>query len=356
MRIAFVYGSLTGGGAERVISNLANRLSEYYDVSIIIFSNEESAYKLNKNIKLVRPNRFQQGISIIERISGFITRSSFLRQNIKKYDCIISFDTLLAIQCKFMNPKIKVIGSERANPYFVKGFKEKLAIKLSSVLDGFVFQTKGASMCYPKVIRRKSCIIPNAFWGRDIILPKYTDRENCICASGRITTVKRYDLIIKAFEIVRRKHPEYSLKIYGVGDREADIQKLIADCGLTDSVCLMGWSKDIISDLLENKIFILTSDYEGMPNGLIEAMACGCTCVSRNCRFGPSEIIDNEKNGLLVDSDLENDFASALTRVIEDISLAEEMSVNAYKKIKQEFNEQTMISKFCEYIDTIINR
>ena len=356
MKIAFVYGSLNVGGAERVISNLANRLSEYYDISIIIFSNDEPVYKLNENVKLVRPNRIQKGISIIKRIGGFLYRSRFLQENIKSYDCIISFDTFLAIQCKLMSPKTKVIGSERANPFFAKRFKEKLSIKLSSILDGFVFQTKGASMCYPSDIRSKACIIPNAFWGKNIVLPKYGDREKCICASGRITSVKRYDLIVKAFKIVKDKYPEYSLKIYGIGDRESEIRKIIEEYDLSKSVYLMGWSNDIISDLLNNKIFILTSDYEGMPNGLIEAMACGCTCISRDCKFGPAEIIDNEEDGLLIDSDSEDDFAKAMIRVIEDESLAKKMSLNAYEKIKNKFNEKVMIKSFYEYINEVIKR
>lgn len=356
MKIAFVYGSLTGGGAERVISNLANRLSETHDVSIIIFTEEDSVYRLNENIKLISPVKLQKGKSIIYRIVGFLNRSRFLQENIKSYDCVISFDNLLATQCKLVSPKTKVIGSERANPFFAKKFKEKLTIKLSCILDGFIFQTRGASMCYPKGIRNKSCIIPNAFWGKDIILPKYKDRDNCICASGRITAVKRYDLIIKAFKTVRKKYPEYLLKIYGVGDKEGEIRQLIEEYGLSDAVCLMGWSKDIISNLLRNKIFILASDYEGMPNGLIEAMACGCTCISRNCKFGPAEIIDNEKDGLLIDSAEENDFAAALIKVIEDETLAEEMSINAYKKIKNKFNEQIIINMFCDYIDDVIKR
>ena len=118
----------------------------------------------------------------------------------------------------------------------------------------------------------------------------------------------------------------------------------------------MGWSNDIISDLLNNKIFILTSDYEGMPNGLIEAMACGCTCISRDCKFGPAEIIDNEEDGLLIDSDSADDFAKAMIRVIEDESLAKKMSLNAYEKIKNKFNEKVMIKSFYEYINEVIKR
>lgn len=356
MKIAFVYGSLTGGGAERVISNLANRISEDYEVSIIIFSDADSAYKLNNNIKLIRPVKFYKGTSVIERIEGFLYRCRFLRENIKNYDCVISFDTLLATQCKLVSPTTKVIGSERANPFFAKKFKERLTIHLSCILNGFVFQTKGASMFYPKGIRDKSCIIPNAFWGKNIILPKYEDRDNCICASGRITAVKRYDLIIEAFEKVKEIHPEYYLKIYGAGDKEDEIRKLIKEKGMTESVTLMGWSDDIISELLKNKIFILASDYEGMPNGLIEAMACGCSCISRDCNFGPAEIIDNEKNGLLVDSDLAKDFTAAIVRVIEDKTFAEKISVDANAKIRAKFSETSMINKFCEYIDKVINR
>lgn len=356
MKIAFVYGSLTGGGAERVIANLANRLSENYDVSIIIFSKEESVYKLSDKVKLICSPKIQTGRSMLEKINGFLYRNKFLSENIKKFDCIISFDTFLAVFCKFAGHKIKVIGSERTNPFLTKSLKEKLAIKFSYILDGFVFQTEGASKCYPDAIQEKACIIPNAFWGNNLIMPKYADRENVICASGRITEVKRYDLIVKAFNIVVKKYPEYILKIYGVGDRETEIQEMIEKLQLSKKVLLMGWCKDIISELLKNKIFILASDYEGMPNGLIEAMACGCACVSRDCKFGPDEIIDNENDGILVKTDTENELANALLRVIENETLAEKLSANAHEKIKNEFNEEVMINKFSEYIDAVIKR
>lgn len=356
MKIAFVYGSLMEGGAERVIVNLANQMSENYDVSIIIFSEAESVYKLSNKVKLICPDKIQNGKSLLQRMVGFKYRNKFLRENIKNFDCIISFNTYLAMQCKLLSPRTKVIGSERTNPFLAKNLKEKTAIKFSRILDGFVFQTKGASEYYPKAIQEKACIIPNAFWGKNIIMPKYENREKTICASGRIIESKRYDLIIQAFNIVKEKHPEYILKIYGVGDKEPDIQKMIEEQKLSKKVFLMGWCKDIVSELLKNRIFILASDYEGMPNGLIEAMACGCACISRDCKFGPDEIIESGEDGLLVRSDSEIDIAKALIRVIEDEVFAAKLSANAYEKIKNEFSEEVMTNKFCEYIDAVAKR
>jgi len=289
-------------------------------------------------------------------MAGFCHRNKFLKKNIRKFDCIISFNTYLAMQCKILSAGTKVIGSERTNPFLAKNIKERIAIKLSGILDGFVFQTAGAARYYPFAIRKKACIIPNAFWGDIKDMPKYKTREKVICASGRLISSKRYDLIIKAFRIIADKYPDYILKLYGVGDKEADIKRLIESQNLLSRVYLMGWCKNILNELSKNRIFILASDYEGMPNGLIEAMACGCTCISRNCKFGPAEIIDNEKDGLLIDSAEENDFAAALIKVIEDETLAEEMSINAYKKIKNKFNEQIIINKFCDYIDDVIKR
>ena len=118
----------------------------------------------------------------------------------------------------------------------------------------------------------------------------------------------------------------------------------------------MGWCKNILNELSKNRIFILASDYEGMPNGLIEAMACGCVCISRNCKFGPEEIIDSEENGILVKSDSEVDIAKALIRVIDDEVFAAELSNNACVKIKNEFSEEVMVNKFCNYIDAVIKR
>ena len=342
MKIAFVYGSLMEGGAERVIVNLANQMSKKHDVSIIIFSSEKSVYELSDRVKLICPDKIQNGRSLLHRIAGFKYRNRFLKKNIKNFDCIISFNTYLAMQCKLLSFGTKVIGSERTNPFLSKNLKEKIAIKFSYVLDGFVFQTKGASEYYPKAIQEKACIIPNAFWGKNIIMPKYETREKTICASGRIISSKRYAVIIKAFNIVAEKY--------------SDIQKMIEEQNLSKKVFLMGWCKDIVSELLRNRIFILASDYEGMPNGLIEAMACGCACISRDCKFGPDEIIESGEDGLLVSSDSEIDIAKALIRIIEDEAFAAKLSANAYEKIKNEFSEEVMVNKFCKYIEAVTKR
>ena len=356
MKIAFVYGSLMKGGAERVIVNLANKISDNYDVSIIIFTDSESAYPLNNNVELIYPDKNQNGKSPLQRMAGFCHRNKFLKKNIRKFDCIISFNTYLAMQCKILSAGTKVIGSERTNPFLAKNIKERIAIKLSGILDGFVFQTAGAARYYPFAIRKKACIIPNAFWGDIKDMPKYKTREKVICASGRLISSKRYDLIIKAFRIIADKYPDYILKLYGVGDKEADIKRLIESQNLLSRVYLMGWCKNILNELSKNRIFILASDYEGMPNGLIEAMACGCVCISRNCKFGPEEIIDSEENGILVKSDTEVDIAKALIRVIDDEVFAAELSNNACVKIKNEFSEEVMVNKFCNYIDAVIKR
>ena len=356
MKIAFVYGSLLQGGAERVIVNLANHMCNYYDVSIIIFSEKESVYKLSSKVKLMYPDEIKTGRSLLRRASRFVYRNKFLQSNIKKFDCIISFNTYLAMKCKLLSPRTKVIGSERTNPFLAKTFKERIAIKFSYLLDGFVFQTKGASEYYPKETQDKAYIIPNAFWGKNIIMPKYEYREKTVCATGRIIRSKRYDLIINAFNIVSTKFPDYILKIYGVGDKTHDIQKMIEELNLSKKIFLMGWCKDIVSELLKNRIFILASDYEGMPNGLIEAMACGCACISRDCKFGPDEMIESGKDGILVSSSSENEIAKAMIRVMEDDIFAAKLSNNAYEKIKNEFSEEVMINRFCEYIEVVVKR
>lgn len=354
MKILFVYGSLGLGGAERVIVNLSNYINN--DVSILIFSQENSAYELSNNVKLIRPYKTLKKTTIKARVKWFFYRLKFLSNNIKNYDVIVCFDIFMALQCKFMKYTCKVMGSERTNPFVSSGLKKKLAVKISSFLDGFIFQTEGSSKYYPEGLRKKACIVPNAFFGDINTNIKYKNRDNVICATGRLVKSKRYDLIIKAFNIVNKKHPEYILKIYGTGDQKNDIQNLIKELNLEKSVVLMGVCNNINEELCKNKFFILTSDYEGMPNGLIEAMACGCACISRNCDFGPSEIIDNNKDGVLINSDSERDFANVLIKLIENENLAEKFSKNAILKVKEKFNKEKVAEKFFNYVKKVVNK
>ena len=169
-----------------------------------------------------------------------------------------------------------------------------------------------------------------------------------IVATGRLAGTKRYDLILDAFASVRDVDPDFRLRIFGDGPEEAKIKEKIGLLGLEGSAFVMGLTKDVAGVLLSSRIFVLASDFEGMPNGLIEAMACGCACVSTDCDFGPSELIVNRENGLLVPKGDAGAIASALKELIADPDLASSCAKSA-QKIRDTHSLEKIADRYYEY-------
>lgn len=357
MVIAFLTPSMNGGGAERVISALANSFSVTDEVYILELGNEDSAYYLENKVTLIRLDVAKKSKNIVDTINSFNRHKQSIRRKIYeiKADIIISFTVRLAFIAKqAVGKSVKVIGSERGNPFLVRRKPVDQYIRRKSpIIDGCIFQTISASKYYPEKLRKKSIVIPNGIFLKvPERLPKYSVRENVIVTTGNLRKLKRHDLIIEAFADFHKKFPKYELHIYGEGDTHDLLIDDIKHRGLEDSVFLKGYCDNLADVMINCKIFILASDYEGMPNGLIEAMACGCACISTNCNFGPSELITNIQNGILVKTGESQGIYEALMSIASDDSLGGKLSENA-KKINESHSPEIIINKYHKYIENI---
>lgn len=329
MKILFYINQIYEGGAERVITQLASSFAESGDEAVLVTSFEhEGEYELSdKVIRLsLEKEQVQQS-----RIRRNVFRISKLRKIVKtqKPDIVLSFMqepnfrmlmATLGLSCK----KVVSVRNDPAREYAgrVGHLVGKVLIPL--LADGCVFQTKQAARWFPRRLQCKSKVIPNA------VNPAFFKAERSGAdaywvAVGRLVEQKNYPMMLDAFSRVVESHPDERLRIYGEGPLRGELETRVEDLGLRSIVGLCGQTHDVSAVLSDAKGFIMTSDYEGMPNALMEAMAVGLPCVATNCPCGgPAELIRDGENGLLVNTGVQNELIDAIDRLVnsEDIRTA----------------------------------
>ena len=185
----------------------------------------------------------------------------------------------------------------------------------------------------------------------------FADRDHkAICAVGRLDNdQKAYDVMFKAFALFHEKHPEHVLNIFGRGVDEPALRQLIAQLGLEDRIILHGNRPHVIQEIKDMGMFVMTSRYEGMPNALIEAMACGLPCVCTDCDFGPAELIRDGESGLLVPVYDVAAIAAAMERIADEPALAGRLSRGALE-IRQTHGREKICGQYRDYILSVIEK
>lgn len=363
MKIAFMYGNMQRGGAQRVISCLAAYCAQMGDaVTILTLDGGGSDYELAPNVSVVGLNVAGDSANKMESARRFLTTERKLRAWMKaeKPDAVLAFSSKLTMQLLLARGQVgpALICSERANPAFRA---ESAATRMERLLlkkaDGFIFQTQRVSLLFATEIRERGTVIHNGLFSPDIpeeVTPFAQRRQKEICAVGRLENdQKAYDVMLDAFALFREKHPEYVLHIYGSGDSEAAVRTQAEELSLTGSVVLHGNLPHVINEIKDMGMFVMTSRFEGMPNALIEAMACGLPCVCTDCDFGPAELIRDGENGLLAPVDDIPAIAAAMGQIADDPALAEKLSREALE-IRRSHARDTICGQYRDYILSMI--
>lgn len=295
-KIVFISNHLSGGGAERVLSSLANFFDESgFGVSIIAFEAKER-YPINKNI----------AISEIGDSSSLIKQSRRIRRELKlsNPDIVISFEYFvnLAAIIASRGLKAKVIISERNDPARVgAGFgKNQLRNWLYSRCDKLVCQTPDAMDYFPDTVRSRTVVIPNPI--KNGLPSSYNGkRKHTIVNFCRLNEQKNLKLLIDAFSDFQKDFADYNLEIYGDGPEKRNIEHYIRCIGLEQSVSLFPYVSEVHRKIADYAMFVSSSDYEGLSNSMLEAMAIGLPTICTDCPCGGARmIIKNGENGLLV--------------------------------------------------------
>ncbi len=357
MKIVFIVPSMQFGGAERVISILTDRLTERgHKVYIGIFNEAKPpvVYTINEkaSVDYISPSRYN-GIKKIKEASAALER--YLREIAP--DVVVSFCNIIASRTSMVCKKlgIPMVFSERNDPSkYLVGIKSKIYQKiLTHNVKDMVFQTAGARAMYPKNIQKRSVIILNPL-NVDKMPERFVgERRKEIVSVGRLDPQKRHDVMIRAFHKIADSYPEYNLTIYGEGARREPLTALINELGLEKRVFLPGTEKNIFDKIKDAYMFVFTSDFEGLPNALIEAMALGLPCISTKCSpGGAEELVNHGENGLLVECGDVDRFALEMEQLLLDKDKCESLGKRALE-IKKRVLVDEIITQWEKYLENV---
>ena len=350
MKIFYYINTISHGGAERVMTNLASEMAvRGHDCTIITSFTKEWEYPIGVGVKR---------ISIYDRpIGNFITRNykliSAVRKLIKENepDLLVTFmgePNLRALPI-VAGTGTKLVMSVRNDPQkeYVGHVKRWIAKYIFPLADGMVFQTVDAKEWFPTRLQEKSVIIYNpvdyAFYNIEL-----SGKRTGIVATGRLKPQKNHSLLIKAFAIIADK-VEDDLTIYGAGEQDA-LNNLIHNLGLDGRVHLLGQCGDVPNVLSKYRLYVLSSDFEGMPNALMEAMAVGLPCVSTDCPCGgPRKLFSNGLKDCLVPVGNEEKMTEKMLQLLTDANYAAEVSALC-KNASEEFEPSKIFDCWENYL------
>ena len=359
MRITFVTLKLSDGGAERVISVLASELVKMNnDVSVLKYMDTEGEYEVSESVKLFTLFDTADAMSI-SRIARIKAIRSFFKSN--PCDVVIPFldamvgDTFVAT----IGMKCKVISTVRNNPDKTIGIGPKVKDFVFGLCDGVFLQTDSQKDFFSGKTQNKSFVVQNPVNKQFIEKGKergYRDKPTLIVACGRCSEQKNYKMLINAMDIVHKTHPYLTLDIYGVGELESQLRALIDQKKASEYIHMMGRTNDVPSVLLAADIYVMSSDYEGLPNALLEAMAVGVPCISTDCKTGPRDILGNDERGYLVEVDNAEDMAERICFVSDNydeaIGKAKKARFYILENITSEIISEKLLSKLEEIVCT----
>ena len=340
--IVFLALTLSRGGAERVIANLCNdALSEKYRVTIVTCMNKPVGYELKPGIEHICIEKTSD-IHYKNLGERFLKRRRLLKKVLEECRpdvllCFLPEPNFLALSLKkhFDFPMIISVRNDPVREYrnpIYQGIMRFLYPKA----DGYVFQTKQAMeyFSFSRHITEKGVIIPNPLAKEfmDYARIEEAQRKKVIVNVGKFSNQKNQKLLLRSFGRIADKFSEYRLIIYGEGNRRNELEELVKDLQLEDRVEMPGNVSGISKKIEDAALFVLSSDYEGMPNALMEAMAMGIPCISTDCPCGgPDFLIQNEENGLLVPIRDEVRLAEAMEKMLSDRKLADRLGKEAFK-------------------------
>lgn len=358
MKFVFLMWHRSYGGAERSISLLSSQLVKAgQEVHIVQMMKKEDEYPIDEHVKIhvnYRKKDFVEKIRFI-RTLRFIFWQPIMMVRKLKADIVVpvldGMDDRAFWATRFSTSKL--VMAIRNNPS--ESPKEKVIRWKRNFFcfcaDAIFVQNEGQASYFPKFMKRKIFAVPNIIeetFFRIQISPKYKIRR--FITAGRLHPQKNQQLLIRAFKkmILETKNEDAVLLIYGAGGQEDCLKSLIEELEMKNRVFLKGRSNALTEEYAKADAFILSSNYEGSPNALLEAMAAGLPCISTNCPYGPADYIKNGINGLLVPTDNLDALTEAMKCFLMDFDYAKELGKRAKEFMREQNSAEKIAALFIE--------
>ncbi len=356
MKITFVTSTLTSGGAERVISLLANNFAKRgYEVEMIALTSiSPDYYTLNPKVRFIHADKVSKG--------GLLGELWWFRQHIKKEqpEVVIAFMEAVYefVLLALLGTKTPVISSERLDPALISWPRKVLRWLLLPTTTAHVVQTQHIKHYYNQRIQKKTHIIYNPVNEKVFQVNRLKVKEerlNRIISVGRLYPQKNQKMMIETFAKIAPQFPEWSLVIYGEGPERDYLESLVSSLfakthqqavkiQVSSRISLPGRCETVIEEVAKSKVFCLSSDYEGMSNAMIEALCVGTPVISTKVS-GTDELIQDGENGLLVDIGDTEGLAQAFERLLSNQELREQLGKEG-QKLATQFKTDTIVDQW----------
>ncbi len=355
MNIVFVTRNMHGGGAERVISELLKYLTkQQISCKIVTLEKEKVLYHIPPSVEL-----HMIGEKSGNRLFDKYLRYKELRNYVKgiRPDLVVALPEEIGIYVipALFGTKIPVVVSERNNPWVMPWKKGTRLLRSLCYphASGLIFQTEQAAGFFSNRVQRKGIVLPNPLDLTRLSEPWVGGRRKEIVGAGRLDKQKNFPLLIKAFAQFYENHSDYKLIIYGEGILQEELIKLANSLLPSEAYSFPGRTTRLLEQINGASMFVLSSDYEGLPNVVIEAMALGLPVISTDCPSGgPSNLIEDGKNGILIPVGNVQALYKAMCRLAENEDYAAALGKQA-QKIKNKFNSEVVSEKWRGYFNAV---
>lgn len=357
MKLLFLNTNIGYGGASKMIVWVANQCALVgHDVTFLTYRDSEVRQPLDTRVKLVHEHLENVGgnVSLLFSVKWL---HRFIKAN--RFDVGVAFlsPSILRMALAAKGTAMKVIFSHRGDPYS-KTHTKSLISKAVDVLntwafkqaDGYVFQTKMVQAYYEKRIQKRSVVIPNPIRPMQRTEVREGNIRKSFVAIGRLDLKqKRQDVMIEAFNQISPKYPDFKLEIYGDGEDEIKVKELACS---NPNILLKGKTSNVVSVIQCAWATVLSSDFEGIPNALLESMSLGVPSISTDCSpGGAAMLIQNMENGLLTPRGDASALSQAMEFMINHPIEAEQMG-NKGTCVNERFSEEMISKKWLDFIGT----